>query len=802
MGVMFGIWLYAEHHPHPAPTSARQVADPSLRNLPPSRGKGRGWHAIALAAALIATPAAAQSSAQSDAIIVTARHRPERVDDVPLSVTVASGDDLARRGISSPDQLDHVVPGFSYQSTLLGNPVYTLRGIGYQDFSIGGNPAVGVLLDGVPLPYSAMARGVSLDLDRVEVLAGPQDSGYGQGAIGGIVDYIAAAPTDTPAMGVSISHGRFAATDAEGWASGPIAPGLTARIAGRYAYQDGWQKPWRPNDGRFGLSTGDRIGARRFATGRVLLDWRPPDRLHLVLTVHGWQDGSQSPANRFIAFAPLAPRDPFNGAVYDALAPLAEPPRDPRLAGWDRDRDFARHDRFGQVSLRGTLGLGGDTVLSSVSAWSRYRERSVTDGDGTGFANLLDQRRGDIRSIFQELRASGSAGEFHWTLGGSLADDRSNEDQVNNLGATIGGIGPYRFTGVAEHVRQHVRTEAAFAGLDLDLTPRLTMQGNARFTHQHRGFAGCTADPGDGAVAAAFNAVFDIAVQPGGCLTQSAPGVLLPIVRADTAEDDLALRAGIDWRRGDGLLAYLSVARGYKPGNFAVVPATFAAQFDPVRPERVTAWETGVKLALADRRVLIEAAAFYDDYRDKQLYGSVIVPPFGPETALVNIPRSRVIGAELQAVLRPMAALRVTGGFSVAASRVKRGPAASFDAYGVPASLAGERFPGAPRWQSVADAEYDVGLGDAAGVYFGGGLTAHGASYGAFGENAAFRIHGYALIDLRAGVRLDRGHLRVELWGRNVGNQFAYSAIQHAGDVVSGMVVMPATYGVTIDCRR
>src|SRR5690606_21739340 len=175
-------------------------------------------------------------------IIVTAQKRNERLIDVPMSITAASGDQLSKQGISDTAALTKLVPGFTYQQSNYGTPIFTIRGVGYIDYSVTAGPTVTAYIDQVPLPYSVMTRGATLDLERVEVLKGPQGTLFGQNSTGGAVNYIAAKPTDELRAGVDLGYGSYNEVIAGAFVSGPLTDTLRARLAVRSEYMDGWQK--------------------------------------------------------------------------------------------------------------------------------------------------------------------------------------------------------------------------------------------------------------------------------------------------------------------------------------------------------------------------------------------------------------------------------------------------------------------------------------------------------------------------------------------------------------------------------
>ena len=748
-------------------------------------------------------PAAQQTQdwAYTD-IVVTAQKRDERLSDVPIAISAATGDQLARQGVTSVEGLDRIAPGFTFQQSHFGTPVFTIRGVGFFDSSIGGSPAVSVYLDQVPLPYSLMTRGVALDLERVEVLKGPQGTLFGQSSTGGAINYIAAKPTEDMRAGFTLNAGRFDEVSTEAFVSGKLAEGLTARVAGRYEYRDGWQKPDMRNDARFGQSENARLGRRRFYTGRILLDWKPTDTFRFELGANGWHDGSEPQAFHYIAFAPTAPMNPLNaGNSYANLGPLTATPKDPRLAGWDPNTPFGLDDDFYQVSLRGDVDLSDSITLSSISAYSKLTTNAYTDTDGTAYAAFVLRRQGSIKSFSQELRVAGTSGAVDWMIGGNYAWDHSTEIQQNLLKTSNAGLGPFPFSGLEVRNDQQVHTYAAFGSLDYALSPKFELQLSARYTKQDRDFRGCLADPGNGQVATAFGAVFGFAATAGECITQSAPGVLLGEVHSSLNEDNISFRGGVNWKPSDDALIYVSVSRGYKPGSYSVLPGVFASQFSPVTQESVTSYEAGFKLSALDRRISLDGAVFYADYTDKQILGSAVIPPFGNLPKLVNIPRSRIYGGELQAVVRPFAGLRTTAGIAYYNSRVLDDPSNPVDAYGVPTSFVGEELPTSPRWQIVGDAEYGFSVSTRARMFVGGGLTYHSSTYSVFGENPGLLLPAYALIDARGGIEAEDGSWRVQLWGKNVTNKFYYLSTSVGGDRLAGLTGMPATYGVTLSFR-
>jgi iron complex outermembrane recepter protein len=768
--------------------------------------------------AICASPTAyAQQAAPSESltaapetigeIIVTAQKRSERLSDVPLSITAATGDQLTREGITDVAGLEKIVPGFTYQDSSYGTPIFSIRGVGFYDTSVGVSPAVSIYLDQVPLPYSSMARGVSFDLERVEALKGPQGTLFGQNSTGGAINYIAAKPTKDTTEGFDLDYGRFNSVNMQAFVSGSLAPNLQARIAARYEYRDDWQIGYAPNDTKFGKSGNDSLGKRRINTDRFLLDWTPTEKLSFEFNANGWVDNSDTQASRFVSFVPIVAPNPFNAATYNAFLgsdPLQALPNNARLAGWDGGQNYGRDDHFYQLSINGALEINDTTKLTSISAYSNYHESSLTDVDGTAYTDLSVNRLANIKSYSQELRLSGSGDPIRWLVGGNYAHDGSDERQTQLLGTSNNGVGPFRYAAVQLRNRQTVGTAAGFGDLDYALTNQLTLQASARYTKQNRDFAGCLADAGNGQLATAFGTIFMTPTSPGNCVTMASPTrpVLIPIVDDRLDQNNVSWRGSINWKPTTDALLYASVSKGYKAGSFPVLPGVFATQFQPVTQESLVAYETGFKMALADRRVQLTGAVFYSDYSNKQVLGSAYIPPFGNLPQLVNIPKSRVEGAELEATVRPTEGLRLSGGITYVDSRVLENPSNPVDAFGVQTTFVGEAFPNSPRWQAVGDAEYRFAAGAGRMLFVGGSVTERSSSYAAFGDNFQLRIDGYGLLDLRAGVEAENGSWQVALWGRNVTNKFYLINAAHIIDDVTNSAGMPATYGVSFSYRH
>lgn len=734
-------------------------------------------------------------------IVVTAQKRSERLRDVPMSITAAGAEALQSRGVVDTADLVKITPGFSAQTGSYGIPIYYIRGVGFYDTTLGVSPAVTVYVDQAPLAYSTMGRGAVLDLERVEILKGPQGTLFGQNSTGGAINYIAAKPTDTLEAGFKLTVGRFDQVDAEAYLSGPISDTLSARLAVRREYRGTWQQNY---------INGEQIGRKEFTNARLIVDFNPTDTMRFELSASGWRDRSDSQIAQFLSYDPIGTRLPTQ-----PIASFPAAPRNSRAAAWDAGERFQRDDSFYQFALRGDIDISDSITLTSLTSYAKNKVNVPLDFDSTSLPIDLIATIGTIKSFSQELRLSGEAGSaLKWMVGANYQRDTVDEvSDFPRIAASSNAIGPFEWDSFANYNYQKVKTAGIFASADLKLSDTITVQGSARYTDQKRDFQGCTADRGAGDLAAAFSFFSSIfgnsppTIAPGSCITLSVPQALpLPIVTGKLDEDNLAWRASVNWKPTTGTLFYANVTRGYKAGSFPTLPAAFADQLKPVPQESILAYEAGTKFDLADRKIQIEAAGFYYDYTDKQLLGYRPVFPFGNLPGLVTIPKSRVVGAEANVTLLPVDELRLSLAGTFVDTKVRSDPPNPTGPFGSLGSFVGESFPVTPRWQGSADAEYRFAVSGGLDAFLGGSVTARSRTQAALfngtGASAVKEqqlvIPGYALLDLRAGLSSSEDGWRLELWGRNVTNKFYVNNISHNSDYVFQFTGMPATYGITL----
>lgn len=733
-------------------------------------------------------------------IIVTAQKREESSSKVGMSISSVSGDELVTRNITGAEDLGRVVPGFTYANSAFNVPVYSVRGVGFNDNALGASPTVTVYIDQVPLPYSAMTQGATLDIERLEVLKGPQGTLFGQNSTAGAINFIARKPTDDFQAGASIGFSRFSNAKFEGFVSGPISGTLKARLAASREIGGDWQRS---------ITRDDTLGSSSRGAARLLLDWDPTETLRIQINLNGWIDKSDSQAGQLVDVR-FGNANPANQLAIVRDAPRA--PRDLRSAEWtEKPGNFYEGDNwFYQTSLRADLELGDFATLTSVTGYNRFSTIGYSDIDGIDSENGEVGFDGDIKAFNQELRLSGDAGPLRWILGGYYAKDKIRDFQPDlAFGSSSGaqnlfGVHVFR---QGSKSWSDIDTKGAFASAEFEFSPLVKAVGGIRYTREKRDFRACGHDTGDGLTALAFSILQGFLSggippsQPFGpneCITLGpAPDFSPGFVEATLDEDNVSWNAGLNFTPTNSTLIYGRVSRGYKSGSFPTQAYTSIDQISPVTQESVLAYEAGFKTTVLNRKLRLEGAVFYYDYTDKQLKGKKEIFPFGPLNALQNIPKSRVKGAELSAQAQPVRGLSMNASLLYLDTEITE--FFGFDPDGVQRDLSGSPFNFSPKWQAQGGAQYEWGLSDGLDASVGFDVTHRSRTTGVLGGNdPAFSIPKYALLDLRASIGAADDAWRISVWGKNVTNEFYLTNALRDVDTIVRFTGRPATYGATL----
>ncbi|MBO9376371.1 TonB-dependent receptor plug domain-containing protein [Sphingomonas histidinilytica] len=755
-------------------------------------------------------------------IVVTANKREQSINKVGLAITALSGDALRSQRVVSLADLANTIPGLSYAPSATQTPVYTLRGVGFYETSLAAYPTTSVYVDQVPLPFPALSTHASFDLERVEVLKGPQGTLFGQNSTGGAINFIAAKPTDTFAAGGDISYGRFNRVEGNAYVSGPLSGTIKARLALTGARADDWQ---------YSYTRKDKLGEVGYYAGRLIVDWQASERLDFEVNLNGWRDKSDPQAPQYQTLLSQSPTTTVPGLRAFPFSPF-----EPRAADWTPSTRPHADNRLLQGSVRGNWEVVDGVTVTAISSYVDYKPDQGFETDGTTLmADDFIIDRGRIKSFSQELRVANSdRSDFRWVVGANYEKSHVYEYQLQTF-SDISTAPVFGYTGAYVYSDQHMRNYAFFANGEYDLSDRFTVKAGARYTNARRRAATCTGDPGDGSFAAAFdglaNAIqlgfFPVAgftptgvpVPPigGGCAPldntteDGTPATYLPGEFNDTLkEDNISWRVGLDYKPASNVLLYVNAAKGYKAGSFPIASAATFEQFLPVTQESLMSYEAGFKLTTLDRKLQVSGAAFYYDYKNKQLRSKIVDPIFGVLDALDNIPKSRMIGVELDSSFTPVRGLTLGASGSILDSKITR--FVGLDTAGGAIDYSGAVIPYTPKYQLRLSADYVWDMGSAqpfVGIVFstrskalaniGGsrGLVITSDFASSVPVDRTYTIPGYSLVDVRAGARFNDGQWSVTLFGKNVFNKYYVTNIFTDYDTIARFAGQPATYGVT-----
>jgi iron complex outermembrane receptor protein len=718
-------------------------------------------------------------------IVVTAQKREQNLNDVGMSVSVLGTEALDRAGATTPDDLARLVPGLVAAKSAYGTPVYTLRGVGFYDYSLGAVPAVSVYVDQIPLPYSQMAQFAGLDVERVEVLKGPQGTLYGLNSTGGAINYIAAKPTRELSASAALTVGSYGQVDARGYVSGPLSETLGVRLSFATEQGGNWQKSITRDEVR---------GAKNRTAARLLANWEPSNSFSMLVSLNYGVDKSDSLALQFLAPTPLNPQNTLLKNFRPLLYNFGAAPADPRAADWDPDTDYRQDNENIQASVSLQADVNNDITFKSLTSYQHFRARSSFDGDGTPYQAFIGDIDGKMYAFFQELALYGDMGSVNWVAGVNFIADGVNQYQL--------GFYPYSFGSLVtadpavNESNQDARTGAIFGNIEYALNDQITLQAGLRYTTSKRNFQGCTLTP-TAATAAQMSPLIGFPLEAGDCITigfDDRPH----IITASLKEDNIAWRVGANWKFADNGLLYANISHGYKGGAFPLLTASREVQLRPVTQEDLVAYEIGAKIGI-DRWLQFNAALFWYDYTDKQIRGRYI-DVVGALSALVNVPKSRIKGAEAQLILRPVTGLMLSVDGTYLSSRIL-GNYSNYDFIGQFQLLSGEDLPFTPHFIANAGGNYRFGIGGGLAAEAGFNLAHRCASNAGLGELALARIDASTTLDLSASIGADDDSWRLRVWGKNVTNEYQWSAVTLIIDTIARNPLPGRTIGATVEVR-
>lgn len=526
------------------------------------------------------SPAAAQHD--DNVITVTAQRREESTTDVPISLTVRSGEDLEEFGIETIRDLHIGTPGLRIDRNGISLQP-SIRGITALDGNVGNDANVSLYVDGVYRPNPAANNIDFPDVEQVEVLKGPQGTLFGRNATGGAIRITTMRPSFDTSGSVTAGYGSFERFVAKGFLTGPVAgDAVAAGLSAYYEESEGYLNDLT----RGGEPTG---GLKSWLVrGKILAI--PSDRIEILFSGHY---AHRSDGSLF--------GQPFRGNTAARGTSGAIIPTEPYDVASDID-PRVDVDEY-TFSANATIDLGF-ADLTSISSYSNVDIYSPVEADYTNIARQYFITNTTQKTFSQELTLSSNAdGRFSWLAGAFYYDDDAQYDPLR----VVTGGAPFDIFG-----RQTTEAVSVFGEATFEIVPRLTLIGGLRYSYEERTLSG------------SFG-------------TEAYPEL------ASETFDSITPRVSARYELPSGTNFYATYSEGFKSGGFSASSLSTT----PFQPEKVKAWEVGVKTT---ERSIARAsmAAFYYDYRDQQVQSATTLGNGTTVGTTTNAASSEIYGAEFE----------------------------------------------------------------------------------------------------------------------------------------------------------
>jgi iron complex outermembrane receptor protein len=741
-------------------------------------------------------------------VLVTARRRAERAQDVPIALSVIGGDQLRATDVANVRELYRQVPSLSVSIPNARNTSLLIRGVGASLANDGLVNSVGVFVDGVYYARAGSAGFDLVDLDRVEVLRGPQGTLFGKNTTAGALNIATKAPSfDLEGMG-QLTLGDYGRVEARAMVSGPITDSLAFRFTAAYSRRDGFVDNVR---------TGDDLNDFYDRSARAQLLWRPNEDFSLRIIGDFSRQSLDCCVNipAFVATT-LANGNPFPSGLYarSALLGYTPLPIDPFARKTDIDTGQVINTVQKGISAEANLNLPGHT-LTSITAYRYWSFDPYNDLDLVGLPVLLEGAfHSSSRTFTQEVRlASTGEGPISYVLGGYFLRETLFSYAVQEFGSAAGvwilpglpaAITTPAFDGFGAELTDKpvTRSLAAFGQATWHLSDRVDLTAGLRYTDEKKhGYVMQT--PFGGAPVASLPPAFQPAVQA----IRDATSPPSYYAEDSRQEDNLSGTVNAAWTIAPDVLAYASYARGYKSGgiNFTVLPPGIDRQ---VAPETADSYEVGLKTQFADRRVTLNLAAYRTDFTDYQSTRIFVNTSGSTVIFITNAGKVRTQGIEgdLTAHITPDLTLRASAAYTDAKFvSYPNAPCPQEQFQSQSCDLSGRRLPLVSKYSSYLGIDYQhpTRLFQMAGQGVMGFVNADYAWRSGFdGSTSALSgIDGYGLVNLRLGLRTEDRKTELTFWARNLFDEDYFtglSAVAFNTGLYGAELGDPRTVGVTL----
>lgn len=698
-------------------------------------------------------PLCTASAAELEPVVVTAQKREQILQDVGLTVTAITAENIDALRIQVPHDINRFVANVDISEQIgFENPVVTIRGVGLNDFNANISPSVGVYVDEVFLASTAMLNFLVLDLDRIEVLKGPQGTLYGRNTTGGAISFITKLPGSEREGYVNATYGNYGKIEFEGAATTALSDRTSIRFAGKYANQD---ESYFTNPSRGRLD-----GHDTYALRAALRSQWTEDLEAIFSFQYGEYDGTNSLNNHVGVLGPncnaIASGNPDPANCMDVVG-YTDPTPDPFVTDiGDVDPPFIDVTTY-SATARLNWSFGDNRLLTSITGYQYFDRSESEHSDANPFQLLTAIRNDEVEQLSQEFRINGQDGSLDWILGAFYSFDEIKSLHDFDLTFFAGT------TGFSDIV-QETSSAAIFADGRWALNDTVTLVGGIRFTWEEREFVGDTVLVGIGSLGSIDDSID--ATEPSG-------------------------RLGIEFMPTGDSLYYLSISNGFHSGGY-FGSLNIPPDYGPFDKEEILAYEAGAKWTLAGGRVLLNTSVFYYDYNDIQTsVGKALGAGFD------NIDGATVQGLDFEIEAQPLDGLFLRASVGLLDTELSAfvGPLLG----PIPK---GNVLPNAPEQTANALARYEFPLGD-----FTGSLQTdfrYSAEVARDAQNIAIATaDSYSVWNARASISAPDDKWELALWCDNLADEEYARFIVFIAASQSSWQSMgaPRTYGATLSYR-
>lgn len=815
--------------------------------------------AVSLVALTAASPALAQASSVPTVadIVVTAQKRSQSLQDVPIVVTAVSKQMLADAGVKDIKDLQVLTPGLMVTSTSSeASTTARIRGVGTVGDNLGLESSVGVVIDGVYRPRNSVGFGDLGELARIEVLKGPQGTLFGKNTSAGVINIITQRPSFNFGADGELTFSNFNGVGAAASVTGPL---VEDKVAARFYVAD------RKRDGFYTVKTGSGPRTRNddqnqdyyTLRGQVLVVPNNVFDVNFIADYTKRTENCCAAVQIFLgATAPIVRAlDPASlGSSHGGVASVASP--------YDRvaysNRNTTQNIEEGGVSAEANWKTNwlGNATLTSITAFRDWKRTGETDPDYTSVDVLAydpAHQNSEFKQFSQELRLAGRYQKLDWLVGGFYA----SEELIQNTALIYGtqfepyasllfsaGTNPTLLTtllggapgtnmvagqGQRDHYDQNEDNFSLFTNDTYHVTDAFEITAGLRYTREHKTLDTLYNNSDNGAACAALQgrlgqSATAIATAPLICGTfQNNKFNNLPD-HQNLSEEEVTGTFKLAYRWSKQVLTYASYARGYKAGGFNLdrlacpykTTAACGASLQPVldtsfKPEFVDSYEIGVKNTLLNRKLLLNATAFYQKYTGFQLNAFN-----GLVFTVTSVPEVISQGVDADFVFLPMKGFSIQGGATYADTRYSSKDASVLGArctalaYGAVATagtpagcslLPGSRLSLAPLFSGSLSTTYETPVAYNLMARFNVAVKTV-SSYNTGSDLNPIKLQkGFSLVNARVALGPENNRWSVELWAQNLLSQHyyqvAFDATAQSG-TYNAFLGQPRTYGVTL----